>query len=103
VPEIDVDGEMQADTAVNPEMAAADFPFSNVAGKANVLVFPDLAAATSPTSSCASSAAPLRSARSSSAQEARERAALGAKVSDVVNMAAITVNQFLDLDTAASK
>jgi malate dehydrogenase (oxaloacetate-decarboxylating)(NADP+) len=41
-PELIVEGEMQADTAVWPELAAAHFPFSAIQGDANVLVFPDL-------------------------------------------------------------
>jgi malate dehydrogenase (oxaloacetate-decarboxylating)(NADP+) len=42
-PELVVDGEMQADTAVAPEFAAEYFPFSLIKGDANVLIFPDLA------------------------------------------------------------
>jgi malate dehydrogenase (oxaloacetate-decarboxylating)(NADP+) len=41
-PDLAVDGEMQADTAVAPELAAAHFPFSLIKGDANVLIFPDL-------------------------------------------------------------
>ncbi len=43
-PLIEVDGEMQADTAVNPAMLA-DFPFCRLSGPANILVFPNLSAA----------------------------------------------------------
>lgn len=37
-----VDGEMQADTAVNPEIMERLFPFSDIKGGANILVFPNL-------------------------------------------------------------
>lgn len=40
----DIDGEMQFDTAFSQTVADLKFPGSNVAGKANVYVFPDLAA-----------------------------------------------------------
>lgn len=41
-PELIVDGEMQADTAVTPEISKESFPFNQVPGDANVLIFPDL-------------------------------------------------------------
>jgi malate dehydrogenase (oxaloacetate-decarboxylating)(NADP+) len=44
-PEMVVDGEMQADTAVAPEIVEQNYPFSALKGGANVLVFPDLQSA----------------------------------------------------------
>ncbi len=41
-PELIIDGEMQADTAVEPSVAAETYPFSRIQGDANVLVCPDL-------------------------------------------------------------
>ncbi len=41
-PYLKVDGEMQADTAVVPELLEKNYPFANIKGQANVLVFPDL-------------------------------------------------------------
>ena len=37
-----IEGEMQLDAAVNPEIAAKKFPSSEIAGRANVLITPDL-------------------------------------------------------------
>ncbi len=45
-PEIDIDGEVQSDFALNAEMTANDFPFSKLTGKkVNTLIFPNLDAA----------------------------------------------------------
>ncbi len=41
-PDIVIDGEMQADTAVMPKILEQRYPFSKLQGGANVLVFPNL-------------------------------------------------------------
>ena len=41
-PELIVDGEMQADTAVAPEILKETYPFAKLKDRANLLIFPDL-------------------------------------------------------------
>jgi malate dehydrogenase (oxaloacetate-decarboxylating)(NADP+) len=44
-PELEIDGELQADTAVLDEFRAENYPFSTLVNKPNVLIFPNLDAA----------------------------------------------------------
>jgi malate dehydrogenase (oxaloacetate-decarboxylating)(NADP+) len=44
-PDLVVDGEMQADAAVVPEILTGLFPFSTLQERANILIFPNLDAA----------------------------------------------------------
>ena len=41
-PDVNIEGELQLDAAIVPEIGQSKAPGSSVAGKANVLVFPDL-------------------------------------------------------------
>ena len=87
-----VDGEMQADTAVTPEIIEQDYPFSTLKGGANVLIFPNLEAGTSLTSCWRASAArrpigPILMGLSKPVHVLQR----GAEVNDIVNMAAIAV------------
>jgi len=44
-PDLECDGEMQADTAVLPEFLQENYPWTALTGPANVLVFPELQSA----------------------------------------------------------
>ncbi|RMF48378.1 MAG: NADP-dependent malic enzyme [Deltaproteobacteria bacterium] len=41
-PELTVDGEIQANVALDPELVEVQYPFSHLKGDANVFIFPDL-------------------------------------------------------------
>ncbi len=96
-PSLVIDGEMQADTAVNPELAANDFPFSAIQGDANVLIFPSLEAGNIAYKLLrelggATAVGPILVGLAKPVNVL----ALGSTVTDIVNMAAITVNQVLE-------
>jgi len=103
-PDFIIDGEMHADTAVNPAKAERDFPFCDVQGDANVLIFPnltsgniaykllrDLGGATALGPVLVGLNAPVNVL------------AISSTVSDIVNTTAITVNQALDRATTLAK
>jgi malate dehydrogenase (oxaloacetate-decarboxylating)(NADP+) len=98
-PDLQVDGELQADTAVNPKRATELFPFSRILGDANVLVFPNLAAANIAYKL-------LRDLGGATAigpilvglNKPVNALALGSDVSDIVNMTALTVHQAVSLE-----
>lgn len=100
-PDLLIDGEMQADTAVSPRKAAADFPFSALAGKANVLVFPDLTSGNIAYKLLrelggATAIGPIITGMGRPVNVLD----LGSTVADIVNMATITVGQVLDAEKA---
>jgi malate dehydrogenase (oxaloacetate-decarboxylating)(NADP+) len=44
-PDLNIDGEIMADIALNPDVLEKAYPFSTLRGGANILIFPDLNAA----------------------------------------------------------
>jgi malate dehydrogenase (oxaloacetate-decarboxylating)(NADP+) len=107
-PGLMVDGEMQADTAVTPEIIAGTYPFSSLAGGANVLIFPNLESGNIAYKLLsrlggAELIGPILMGLSKPAHVLQH----GAEVSDIVNMAAIAVvdaqEQAAQLNSAAMK
>jgi malate dehydrogenase (oxaloacetate-decarboxylating)(NADP+) len=91
-PELMVDGEMMADTALVPEILEEEYPFSQLKGGATVLVFPDLAAANIAYKMMmriggAEALGPILMGLSKSVHVLQR----GATVEEIVNMAAIAV------------
>jgi malate dehydrogenase (oxaloacetate-decarboxylating)(NADP+) len=91
-PDLMVDGEMQADTAVVPEILEATYPFSTLKGGANVLIFPNLEAGNVAYKLLsriggAEAIGPILMGLSRPVHVLQR----GAEVNDIVNMAAIAV------------
>jgi malate dehydrogenase (oxaloacetate-decarboxylating)(NADP+) len=96
-PDLEIDGEMQADVAISPDVSS-EFSFSKIAGNANVLIFPDLVSGNIAYKLLshigqATTIGPVITG----IRRPINALAIGASESDVFNMAAITVNQVLDL------
>jgi len=91
-PTLMIDGEMMADTAVVPEIIEETYPFSELRGGANVLIFPDLTSA----NTCykllrriggAETIGPILMGMSKPVHVLQR----GSEVEEIVNMAAIAV------------
>jgi malate dehydrogenase (oxaloacetate-decarboxylating)(NADP+) len=91
-PELMVEGEMMADTALVPELIEEEYPFSQLKGGATVLIFPDLASANIAYKMMlciggAESLGPILTGLSKPVHVLQR----GATVEEIVNMAAIAV------------
>ena len=96
-PGLMVDGEMQADTAVAPEIIAKDYKFSTLKGGANVLVFPNLEAGNTAYKLLAriggaEAIGPILIGLSKPVHVLQR----GAEVNDIINIAAIAVVEAQD-------
>ena len=94
-PDFQFDGEIQADVALNDELRRTEFPFANIDGQANVLIFPDLMSANISYKilanlTDASSFGPILRGPTKPAH-VLER---GASVEEVINMIYLTANQW---------
>lgn len=91
-PDIEIDGEMQADTALDPEILFGTYPFTTLKDTANVLIFPDLNAGNISYKicsklGCAIVVGPILQGLSKSVQVLQR----GATPSEIANLAAIGV------------
>jgi malate dehydrogenase (oxaloacetate-decarboxylating)(NADP+) len=91
-PDLIVEGEMQADAAVEPHIAHADYPWSAIQGDANVLIFANLDAANAAYKLLwrlggAEAIGPILQGMAKPVHVLQR----GVDVSDIVNMAAIAV------------
>jgi malate dehydrogenase (oxaloacetate-decarboxylating)(NADP+) len=99
-PDLIVEGEMEADTAVDPGTAQQDYPWSAIQGDANVLVFPNLDAANASYKLLwrlggAEVIGPILQGLSKPVHVLQR----GVDVNDIVNMAAIAVLDAQKLET----
>jgi malate dehydrogenase (oxaloacetate-decarboxylating)(NADP+) len=96
-PDLEIDGEMQADTAIDWDKMSENFPFTTLSGPPNVLVFPNLTAANIAYKllvklSDAEALGPLVVGLNAPVNVIP----VHASVSEIVNVATYTVNQALE-------
>ena len=104
MPDLMVDGEMQADAAVVPEIIRETYPFSPLLGGANVLIFPNLEAGNIAYNLLARIGGaqiigPVLMGLSKPVHVLQR----GAEVSDIVNMVAVAVVEAQELPAARNK
>ncbi|MFC2118854.1 phosphate acetyltransferase [Bacteroidota bacterium] len=93
-PEISIDGEFQADTAIVESIGKKKAPESEIAGKANVLIFPSLETGNITYKlvqrlADAEAVGPILQGMAAPINDLSR----GCSVSDIINLVAITVNQ----------
>ena len=88
-PDLAIDGEMQFDAAIIPEIAKSKAPGSNVAGQANTLVFPELEAGNIERLAKAEAYGPICQGMAKPVNDLSR----GCKAEDIVGVVAITCVQ----------